>query len=386
MSDAYSQNADSVTETSFQSIFQRIGGAFVGAAFGLILFLVAIGVLIWNESRAVDALRGLGQAARDVVEARPSPIAPAQDKRLIHLTGSLVANSSVSDPDMGLTKTGLVHLKRTVEMYQWEQHEETRSQSSIGGSQTTQKTYTYTKKWSEDPIDSAGFKGSHANPEMPIRTQVFTAFDVTMADRKLTPKLLDELDNYAAVPPPATAPDGYRRNGSELYKGDDPGTPRIGDVRVRFSGVAAQTVSVIAGQSGALLTPYRTKSGYKVGLVVPGDVDADEMVAQKRSEEKTLTWILRGVGFLCFFVSLLLFGGPLSVLADVLPFLGTVVGGGVFFFALAFAIPLTLITIAVSWVVVRPLIGIELILAAVAILFAVHRLRPRRPQKVSFLP
>ena len=386
MSDAYPQNADSVTETSSQNIFQRIGGAFVGAAFGLILFLVAIGLLVWNESRAVDAIRGLGQAAREVVEATPSPIAPAQDKHLIHLTGPLIAHGPVSDPDMGLTKTGLVHLKRTVEMYQWEQHEESRSQTSIGGSQTTQKTYTYTKKWSEDPIDSTGFKGNHANPEMPIRTQVFTASEVTMADRTLTPKLLDELDDYASVAPPEMAPDGYRREGSELYRGDDPGSPRIGDVRVRFSGVSAQTVSVIAEQSGALLTPYKTKSGYRVGLVVPGDVDADEMVAQKKSEEKTLTWILRGVGFLCFFISLLLFGGPLGVLADVLPFLGAIVGGGVFFFALAFSIPLTLITIAVSWVVVRPLIGIGLILAAVAILFVVHRLRPRRPKTVSFLP
>ena len=386
MSDAYSNNTgDQITETSSQNIFQRIGGAFAGAAVGLVLFLVAIGVLVWNESRAVDAIRGLGQAGRDVVEATPAPIAGDQNKHLIHLSGPLVVHGTLSDPEMGLTKGGLVHLKRTVEMYQWEQHEETHSKSQLGGTQTTQTTFTYTKKWSEDPINSDGFKGNHANPEMQIRTQVFTSSEVTMADRKLTPKLLVELNNYASIPAPVSAPDGYRHEGSGFYRGDDAGDPSIGDLRIKFSGVPEQTVSVVAEQSGELLTPFKTRNGYKVGLVVPGDVDADEMVAQKQSEEKTLTWILRGVGFICFFIALLLLGSPISVLADVLPFLGSLVSGGVFFFALAFSIPLTLVTIALSWVVVRPVIGISLLVAAALVVYAARRLRPHKP-KVSFLP
>ena len=388
MSDAFSSGSagsDTVTETTSQNIFSRIAGAFVGAAFGLVLFLVAIGLLVWNESRAVDAVRGLGQAAREVVEASPGQIVSAQDGHLVHLTGPLVAHGALSDPEMGVTRDGLVHLRRTVEMFQWEQHEETHSQSSVGGTKTTQTTYTYTKKWADHPVDSSNFKGNHVNPEMPIQSQVFTSQDVTMADRKLAPKLLDEMDAYTAIAAPADAPDGYRREGARFYKGANPDAPSIGDVRVSFGGVPAQPVSVVAGQSGPLLTPFKTKSGYKVGLVAPGDVDADDMVAQKRSSEKTLTWILRGVGFLCFFIALLLLGSPLGVLADVLPFLGTLVSGGIFFFALVFAIPLTLVTIALSWVAVRPLLGVGLLVAAALVVFAWHRLRPRKA-KVSFLP
>ena len=387
MSDAFSDTSGSntVTETTTQSIFSRLAGAFVGAAIGLVLFLVAIGLLSWNESRAVDAMRGLGQAAREVVEASPGQIVSAQDGHLIHLTGPISAHGTIADSEMGVTKEGLVHLKRTVEMYQWDQHEESHSQTQVGGSKTTQTTYSYTKKWSEQPIDSSGFRGDHANPDMPIRSQVFTAQDVTMADRTLTPKLLDGLSDYTAIPAPAVAPEGYRRQGNRFYRGNNPDAPRIGDVRVGFAGVAAQTVSIVAGQSGALLVPFKTTSGYKVGLIVPGDVDAADMVAQERSTEKMLTWILRIAGFFCFFVALLLLGSPLGVLADILPFLGSLVGGGIFFFALAFSIPLTLVTVAFAWIAVRPLLGIGLLVAAALIVVGVRRLTPRRA-KTSFLP
>ncbi len=381
MSETYSPDpagSDRIIETTSQNVFQRMGGALAGAGIGVILFLVAIGVLVWNESRAIDAIRGLRQAAHDAVEANPTPISAAQNGRLIHLTGALVVHDTLSDPEMGLTKTGLIHLKRSVEMYQWEEHKDTRSSSQVGGTQTTQTTYTYSKKWSEDPIDSGGFKGNHVNPDMAIRTQVFTSSDTTMGDRKLTTKLLDELDNYSTVPPPAAVPDGYRRDGGTFYRGRDADAPAIGDIRITFAGVPAQTVSVLAQQRETALTPFKTASGYKVGLVVPGDVDADDMVAHKQSEEKILTWILRGVGLLCFFFALLLLASPVEIVADILPFVGSIVGGGIFFFAVMLSIPLTLVTIALSWVLVRPFIGIGLVAAAIAVVLAFRRLRRPR--------
>ena len=381
MSDTYSPDppgSDRITETTSQNVFQRMGGALAGAAVGVALFLVAVGVLVWNESRAVDAMRGLRQAAHDAIEASPSPIDAAQNGRLVHLTGALVAHDKLSDPEMGLSKTGLVHLRRTVEMYQWEEHKDTRSSSQVGGTQTTQTTYTYAKKWSEDPIDSGGFKGNHVNPEMPIRTQVFTSSDTSMGERKLTSKLLDELAAYSAIPPPATVPDGYRRDGGSFYRGRDADAPAIGDVRITFTGVPAQTVSVLAEQRGSALAPYKTASGYKVGLVVPGDVDADDMVAHKRSEERLLTWILRSVGLLCFFFALLLLAGPVEMVADILPVVGSIVGGGTFFFAAMLSIPLTLVTIALSWVAVRPFLGLGLLAAAALVVFAFRRFRRPR--------
>jgi len=62
---------------------------------------------------------------------------------------------------------------------------------------------------------------------------------------------------------------------------------------------------------------------------------------------------------------------PLSVLADVIPFIGTLVGGatGIVAFLLAGAGSLT--TISIAWLYYRPLIAIPLLIAAAALfLFA----------------
>jgi hypothetical protein len=54
------------------------------------------------------------------------------------------------------------------------------------------------------------------------------------------------------------------------------------------------------------------------------------------------------------------------------------VGAGAFLVALTLAIPITLLTIAVAWVVHRPLIGGLLLVGAVGAWFVLRQLHPRR--------
>ena len=119
-------------------------------------------------------------------------------------------------------------------------------------------------------------------------------------------------------------------------------------------------------------------------------MSAAAMVAKQRSDEAAMTWGLRVAGFLAFFLALLLIAMPLKALANVLPFLGSIVGGASFLFALGLAIPLTLVTIALAWVVFRPLIGIGLLVVAVASFVAYYRVRRSRRQRLAatthFLP
>jgi nitrate/nitrite transporter NarK len=62
----------------------------------------------------------------------------------------------------------------------------------------------------------------------------------------------------------------------------------------------------------------------------------------------------------------------------VLPFLESLVGVGAFLVALTLAIPITLLTIAVAWVMHRPLIGGLLLVGAVGAWFVLRQLHPRR--------
>ena len=90
----------------------------------------------------------------------------------------------------------------------------------------------------------------------------------------------------------------------------------------------------------------------------------EAMYNMAHSDNKFWTWIFRGVGFFVMFLGLSLFFKPLSVLADVVPFIGSLVGAGVGIICFLLALVLSSLTIAIAWVVVRPLVGIPLLIVA----------------------
>jgi len=61
---------------------------------------------------------------------------------------------------------------------------------------------------------------------------------------------------------------------------------------------------------------------------------------------------------------------PLSVIADVVPFIGTIVGAGTSIISFIIALPISLITIAVAWLFFRPVLAIMLLILAGAIIGA----------------
>jgi hypothetical protein len=71
------------------------------------------------------------------------------------------------------------------------------------------------------------------------------------------------------------------------------------------------------------------------------------------------------------------------MLFAVLPFLESLIGAGVFLVALTLAIPLTLLTIAVAWIVHRPLIGGLLLIGAIAAWYLLRQLHPRRTARAA---
>jgi len=139
--------------------------------------------------------------------------------------------------------------------------------------------------------------------------------------------------------------------------------------------------------NGGVLAPYRGADGYRIALAEPGFVPAAAMFKDKAHEESVLTWILRAVGFVLMLIGFALIASPLSVLVGVIPLFETLVGAGAFLLALILSVPLTLIVIASAWIAHRPLIGVGLIVVAVALAFALRRLHRRPPPAPThFLP
>ena len=103
-------------------------------------------------------------------------------------------------------------------------------------------------------------------------------------------------------------------------------------------------------------------------------VDAQGMVHVMESENTTLTWVLRLVGFVVMSFGIGLVVNPRVVVADVVPFPGSLFGMGVAFTAGVIAAVFALVTISAAWIVYRPLVGVGLLLGAVAIIFVAKKL------------
>jgi hypothetical protein len=301
-------------------------------------------------------------------------------------------HSPARDPAFGIGADNLLRLKRTVEMYQWKEEKTSHSQKNVGGSETTSTTYTYRKEWSEHTADSSHFheQNGHHNPSMPVSSATFDGNDVRLGAYSVDHALLTQVSAFSRFDPPqgTNLPAGYRRAGDFLYRGQDDANPAIGDIRVHYTAVPAQTISVVAADAGGTLAPFHAANGYTIALADAGAVPATQMFKEKARQESILTWVFRVVGFVLMLIGLALMASPLAVLVGVIPFLEDLVGAGALLLALIVSVPLTLIVIAAAWVAHRPLLGGGLIVAAVAsgwLLGRLHR-RPAAAAPAHFAP
>ncbi len=363
--------SDSFTVTSRQGYFSRLGGAIKGILVGFLMFVIGFPVLFWNEGRAVQTRKSLDEGAGAVVAAQITPRDAALDTRLVHLSGPAVVDIAPRDPRFGIEQRA-IRLERMVEMFQWRERSETREEKKVGGAVERTTTYTYSKEWSDGLNDSSRFNNpaGHQNPSsMPYETASFQAQSGKLGDYRLDTGVLGQVSGWTAldVRPDDLAADlrtEFSSHGEWLYRGANANDPAVGDIRLRFRYVPEQTISVIARQSGDRLDAYPTQAGDSLLMVSSGEVAADQMFAQAHAANNTLTWILRGVGFMLMWIGLGLIFKPLSVLMDVLPLLGTIVGKGIGFVTFIIAAVLALITIAIAWLFYRPLLGIALLVVA----------------------
>jgi len=374
-------------EVTHASWLGRIGGALKGILVGLVLFLVAFPLLFWNEGRAVRRHQTLEEGGGAVVSVPADRVDAGNEGKLVHLTGTAVTDATLSDAAFGVSARG-VRLKRTVEMYQWQERAKSTTSKQVGGGTETTTTYTYTKTWSATLLSSADFKKpqGHRNPEaMPYDSVEYTAEHVRLGAFTLSPSLVRKIDNFTSLPVPGDAPlpEALRGKGTVhdggFYLGGDPTSPQVGDVRVRFAVVRPGEVSLIARQARDTFEPYATQAGGTIELLQPGVHTAEAMIRHEQESNVILTWVLRLAGFLLMLFGLALVFRPLSVVADVLPILGSLVGVGTGLIAFLVAFSLSLATVAIAWIAYRPLLGAALLVAAAGLALGIGRRLARRP-------
>ena len=379
--------ARNTTVVTRRNYLQRLGDSLVGTLIGMALIVTSVAVLFWNEGRAVEASRGLSAAQR-VAIALPQPaVLPANDGKLVHLTGPVATSSPLVDADTGAVFPAALSVQRKVEMFQWIQSTSTRTEDKLGGTQETTTTYSYAPGWSDTAQDSATFAEpeGHTNPAFAFRSQTYVSVDARLGGFAASQALLEQLP--AATPVrPQTVPRGWTQTDTGLYRGTGrAAAPRIGDVRVTYRQLPSGTVaSVLAQQSGDQLVRWTPPGGgYTLLKARAGSFSAADMFADQKSSDGVATWVLRGVGYAMAMVGFLMLLGPLSALGNVVPFVSALLGTVTGWLGFVLATVLTTGTIALAWLFVRPVLAICLLAAGLALWLGVRMLGRAAPRPLG---
>ena len=384
------------------SWIQSLGSSFRGVVTGGVLFIAGIVLLFWNEGRAVDTAKRLKAGAASVVEVPADQIDPANEGKLVHVSGKADTQEVLTDEEFGVSVNAL-RLQRTVEIYQTVERIVTKQKKKDG--KTVEVQYpTYKDEWCSKPVDSSQFQEASkrgVNPEaMPYVDVDQVAVNATLGAFKLSeehvkgikglkeyvfptnyvaPKKVQKSARYLYVPvvPAAESPGQLLMN--KLAMREVAARPKPGDVRVSFKVLMPCDVSIIEGQKGDALAPWTTPEGEVLPLMVSnGTVPAKAMFARAQSANSTVTWLLRFVGILVMYFGLRGVLGPIDTLVDVIPILNRVVAMGTSLAAGLLASACGFLTIGFSWIYHRPWIGIPLVVVGAGLLVTVF-LKKKKP-------
>lgn len=417
------------TQTVVKSWSARLAKSCSLAVGGCLLFASAFPLLFWNEDNGVRTAQALREAQENCVPLTDvSAVNPEAEGKIVYLTGKAVGGAVPEDKPFALSAAG-IRLTRHVEFYQWVEDKQEATEKQVGGSTKTTYVYSYRTKWVAAPVGSDNFyERGHENLRAweGIDDEPFYTDTVHVGAYHLRPDQVERIggkpwnmdfidpnllaqfrvisDFFSRAQAPRVCHDkafslhGYQLpeelrshcelRGDEVYihvfsgslredgRYEFPNDPQVGDMRVRWTLVPTDVpVTLIAQQHGDSFVPYISKGCRgTVNLIRDGEWAVDELFEDAATNNKLLTWGLRGLGFLMLFFGLMLLAKPLEILADVLPPIGNIVAFLTIPVCFVLALAIALGTIAVAWLAARPVLGYSLLaLVALCVLYLVRR-------------
>ena len=353
-----------------------------GILSGLLLLVVGIGILWYNEGRTVKNQGAINEARKNYIDVSSKEIESKNDGKLVATNGKLDLSEAATlvDETFGV-KADSALMERKVEMYQWKEECETDDNNN--------KKCSYKKEWSDDVIDSSEFNDSkHTNPgSMPYDSEKYVAENVKMGAFTLPKDLLEKLSTKkekknADLTTEYTNPvEGYEVSGNYITTVKEGETPEIGDVRISFSYNDATSVSVLAVQNDESFVKYTTKSGTSVYRIKEGTHNGQEIIQDMTDENTTIKWLLRLLGVLLEVLGIAAILSPIKKLASFVPFLGGLVGAATGLIALLGGLAISLVVIAVAWLRFRPILSICLIAIVVVLVAILIMLKKKKPEE-----
>lgn len=293
-------------------------GRVIAAFFGLAIFGGSFFVLWFNEGRT-----NFADVAKKSIPTNASSIDSSLNGELVAAQGDLTSDETVGDPSF-LQPNNYIQLERTVEMYAWEETEET-----VEIDDTTEEVYYYyNEDWTAYPEDSSQFYDTdYYNPPMQISAETFTVSTANVGAYQVIPRSMDfpqpeplNLNNetYSSNFPINAYVTGF---GDYIYIGDFTiEDPDIGDLRVSFAAVPqTDNVTVFGEVSGNQIIPHvvgDNETLYRVFFT-----DRASAIVEMENEYSTALWGTRAAGFFMMWCGMFLMFFPLTFLISFLPLL-----------------------------------------------------------------
>lgn len=357
----------------------RLKSSFVGALFGLLLIPGSIVLHAWNEYRTIHRSRGLEEAA-GVVQTISDPdlLAEEMNTTLVHLSGFADTEEVLQDELFGIRERA-IHLSRNVEMYQWVEEEEENSEGH--------KHYEYHRQWHPNRVNSSGFHNSgYSNPPLKFSSKHLTADTARVGAYTLNQVLKGYMDNWQSIELNeaailetlgADSDQQFKVEDKYLYwavNGPQPSSPEIGDIRMRFQVVLPSDVSLVAKLTGNTFDEYTTSNGEGVQRLYVGKFSAEEVMQKLMTENIIMAWVLRFAGLVMCVIGFTAILKPIAALVSWIPILGDVTGFALFVVGAALATIVSLVTISISWIAVRPMLAVVLLVLVSMLAYLIYRL------------
>ncbi len=405
--------ADSVSVTSHHSYGSRVGNSFKNILWWLLLLVISIIILVWNENNYVKEKNALNEWSSIVQEASSTQIDSSLEWKLVHLYGETASDAEDLQDNVFWIVADDLKLQRKVEMYQWYEETSESCTDNLWWSEECTTTYTYDKQWNNESINSNNFHESdgHNNPlNWEYESTEQSKSPITLWQYTLSTTFVGMLDNYTVIDlnkqtvknPKAqnesdstaleTADNEIENNNDSylywdtttnndlndnlfhiqnnyIYIWEDPNAPAVGDLRISFSSVKTGTVSIVWKQVWNELSSYTTSNGRSIALLEQWNITADDMFQHAQQANKMWTWIVRFIGLLLMFCAFSMMMQFIETLAKVLPFLANIIWVWTRLIAFCLTLVVWFVVIWLAWIAVRPIVWISCLVVAAGWIF-----------------
>ncbi len=354
---------------------KKISNSFLSILFGIILIIAGIILIFWNEQNNVKNIATVDELRKVVVEVNNTSIDVSNDNQLVNVSGKLQNLDYLTDSQFGVNILS-AKLKRSVEMYQWVESCTTDSKD--------QKTCSYSKEWKSSIMDSEHYPSDYKNPkDMPYQSYTSVSKNAKLGDFNISSEQLAYLYADTKYNDFSYLPSGYTQFGNYVTNSSDINNPKIGDIRIEFTYVADENVTVLAKQKGNEFVDYITKKGKNIFSISSGTKSSQEIIQKIENSNNTLKWILRVLSMILELFGFILLFSLITTISSYVPVLGSLVGGVTFVIAFLLSTIVTLVCTAIAWFVSRPMLSIILLLISGLLFYLLMKRKNKKMEEVK---